>query len=63
MLGRLADRMLATVAPKAEASAANCSYRWYVCYCSRGVIYRKKCMYGCSGVPDHCYSCTASGAC
>lgn len=63
MLGRLADRVLAMVVPKSEASAASCTYQWEYCYCSGGIAYRRRCMRGCPGVPNHCYSCTASGTC
>jgi hypothetical protein len=63
LVTRLADRALARVAPKVEASAG-CTYTWYLCYCSGGLRYSKKCMYGCSGVPNHCYPCnTVTGTC
>ena len=56
-IGRLADRMLRTVAPKIDASAA-CTYQWtQYCYCVYHVSYWKRCMYGCPGVPNHCYGC------
>ncbi len=61
-IGRLADRMLAFVAPKTQASAG-CTYEWYTCYCSGGLRYAKQCMYSCPGVPNHCYSCTVVGTC
>ena len=61
-LGRLADRVLGRIAPRIDASAG-CSYDWYTCYCSGGLRYAKKCMYGCSGVPNHCYSCGVVGTC
>lgn len=61
-LNRLADRVLTRLAPAADA-AAGCTYQWEICYCSRGLMYRRKCMYGCSGVPNHCYSCIVSGTC
>ncbi|MEV4140118.1 hypothetical protein AB0J72_49160 [Dactylosporangium sp. NPDC049742] len=61
-MGRLADRVLARLAPTAEADAG-CTYEWETCYCKGGLRYRRKCMYGCSGVPNHCYSCTVTGTC
>ena len=51
----VADRMLARIAPKAEAAAA-CSYSVY-CYCSFQVKYYKTC-YQCPGVPYYCTACT-----
>ena len=62
LVTKMADRVLARVAPKVEASAG-CSYVWYTCYCSGGLRYAKKCMFGCSGVPNHCYSCQVVGTC
>ncbi len=63
ILGRLADRALRRLVPTTEAEAG-CSYVWEMCYCSRGLRYSRKCMYGCSGVPNHCYSCnTVTGTC
>lgn len=60
---RLADRVLARVAPRVEA-AAGCSYHFERCYCVyRGPLYLKRCMYGCPGVPNHCYPCKAEGNC
>ena len=62
-LGKLADRMLLRLAPRVDADAA-CVYEWYGCGCSGGLRYGKKCMYGCSGVPNHCYPCnTVIGTC
>ncbi len=61
-IGRLADRVLARVAPRIDASAA-CTYQWYLCYCRGGLRYSKKCMRACPGVPDHCGSCTPVGTC
>jgi hypothetical protein len=61
-LARIADRMLAVVAPRVEASAS-CKYAWYACYCSGGLRYRKKCMIGCNQVPNHCYPCEVTGTC
>lgn len=62
LVTKMADRVLARVAPKVEASAG-CSYVWYTCYCSGGLRYAKRCMFGCSGVPNHCYSCQVVGTC
>jgi hypothetical protein len=62
IMGRLADRLLNRLVPTTTAEAA-CTYEWYTCYCSGGLRYRKRCMYGCSQVPDHCYSCTVTGTC
>jgi hypothetical protein len=63
ILGRLADRVLNRLVPTTTA-AAGCTYQVERCYCSRGLVYGKKCMRGCSGVPNHCYSCTTvMGAC
>jgi hypothetical protein len=60
---RIADRLLARLAPKVEARAG-CTYQWYSCACIYRVgRYQKKCMYGCSGVPDHCYDCVRTGPC
>jgi hypothetical protein len=61
-VGRLADRLLVRLAPRADASA-DCTYHWYTCYCSRGLRYAQKCIYNCPGVPYHCYSCTVVGTC
>ncbi len=61
-LTKLADRMLARVVPRVEA-AAGCSYVWETCYCSKGLRYGRKCMYGCPGVPNHCYPCGVVGTC
>ncbi|GAA1775671.1 hypothetical protein [Luedemannella helvata] len=60
-LGRLADRVMTRLAPTTEA-AAGCSYEWEYCYCKGHVTYRRRCMYGCPGVPNHCYSCSATGS-
>ena len=49
-------------APTTEADAG-CTYDWETCYCKGGLRYRRRCMYGCSGVPNHCYSCTVTGTC
>jgi hypothetical protein len=63
LIDRLADRAASAVL-RSTVAEAGCSYRWYTCYCSGGLRYSKKCMYGCSGVPDHCYSCnTVTGSC
>jgi hypothetical protein len=59
---RVADRLLAKVAPRVDASAG-CSYVWEICYCSGGLRYGRRCMRGCSGVPNHCYPCTVMGGC
>ncbi|MBO3748316.1 hypothetical protein J5X84_19760 [Streptosporangiaceae bacterium NEAU-GS5] len=62
-VSRLADNLLARVAPKAQASAG-CTYQWYLCYCSGGLRYSQKCMFGCPQVPNHCYPCdTITGTC
>lgn len=61
-VARLSDRLLARFAPKIDASAG-CSYYWSICYCSGGLRYSKRCMSGCPGVPNHCYSCTVVGTC
>jgi hypothetical protein len=62
-IGRLADRMLVRIAPRAEASAG-CSYAWYICYCSGGLRYSQQCMYGCPQVPNHCINgCQVVGTC
>jgi hypothetical protein len=62
-LTRIADRILAAVAPRVEADAS-CVYRWQSCYCVyRGPYYAKKCMRGCSQVPDHCYPREYRGPC
>jgi hypothetical protein len=62
IISELADRLLARVAPKVDASAG-CTYQWYTCACVYGTLYAKRCMYGCSGVPNHCYSCVAHRSC
>ncbi|WP_433046598.1 hypothetical protein [Dactylosporangium sp. CS-033363] len=59
-LGRIADRVLGRLAPSADAG---CAYEWVTCQCKGGLRYQKRCMYGCSGVPNHCYSCTVTGTC
>ncbi|HXV94740.1 MAG TPA: hypothetical protein VD813_15660 [Pseudonocardia sp.] len=59
---RLADRMLARIVPRVEASAS-CSYYWSTCGCSGGLRRAKRCMSGCPGVPNHCYSCEVVGSC
>ena len=61
-LGRLADRMLTRLAPTTEA-AAGCTYEWEYCSCRNGLRRQQRCMYGCPGVPNHCYSCTVTGTC
>jgi hypothetical protein len=60
--GRLADRLLARVAPRIEASAG-CTYQWVFCYCRGGLRYAQRCMRSCPGVPNHCYSCTPTTTC
>lgn len=57
ILGSLADRVLNRLVPTTTAHAA-CTYQVEPCYCSRGLRYGRKCMRGCSQVPNHCYSCT-----
>jgi hypothetical protein len=59
---RLADRLVARIVPRTDASAG-CSYYWSTCYCSGGLRYAKKCMSSCPGVPNHCYSCEVVGTC
>jgi hypothetical protein len=59
---RLSDRLLARLAPTMEASAG-CSYVWYLCYCSGGLRYSKRCMRYCPGVPNHCSACQPVGTC
>lgn len=55
---KMADRVLARIAPRVDA-AAGCTYEYTYCYCIYRVgYYAKKCMYGCPGVPNHC-----SGGC
>lgn len=62
MVATLADRALALIVPRAEAEAG-CSYVYTSCYCQGGLRYRKRCMSGCSGVPNHCYPCIVTGSC
>ena len=64
MVATLADRALALIVPRAEAEAG-CSYVWLSCNggCTGGLRYRKRCMSGCSGVPNHCYPCSVTGTC
>ena len=63
ILGRLADRALSRLVPTVDA-AAGCSYEIVACGCSGGLRKGKKCMYGCSGVPNHCYPCNITiGTC
>ncbi len=63
ILGLLADRALSRLVPTTKAEAG-CSYYWSLCYCKGGLRYSKKCMSGCSGVPNHCYPCnTVTGTC
>jgi hypothetical protein len=61
-IGRLADRALVRIVPRAEASAG-CSLSWYICYCSGGLRYSRQCMYSCPGVPNFCYGCQVVGTC
>jgi hypothetical protein len=62
LANRLADRLAARIVPRLDASAG-CSYYYTTCYCVYGDRYAKKCMSGCPGVPNHCYSCTRVGSC
>jgi hypothetical protein len=61
-LTRVADRLLAKVAPRIEA-AAGCSYVWETCGCINHLLKRRRCMRGCPGVPNHCYSCVTTSTC
>jgi hypothetical protein len=60
--GRVADRLLVRLAPRIDASAG-CAYFYSFCFCSGGLRYAKKCMYGCIDAPNHCYPCAVVGAC
>lgn len=62
ILGRLADRVVNRLVPTTTADAA-CNYVYEYCYCSGGLAYRRRCMRGCSGVPNHCYGCIVTGTC
>ena len=60
---RMADRVLARIAPRVEANAG-CSYQSEYCYCIYHVgYYTRQCMYGCPGVPNHCYGCKKTSSC
>jgi hypothetical protein len=61
LVNRLADRMLARIAPSRQAEAS-CAYETG-CWCSGGLRYCQRCMYGCPGVPNHCYPKYVAGAC
>ena len=62
LINRAAAHLASRVLRKLPAQAG-CSYYWSTCYCSGGLRYAKRCMSGCPGVPNHCYSCTVVGTC
>ena len=66
LLNRVADRLLAGVAPQVEAAAACEYYTSSYCYCSGGLAYRKivyKCTNDDGSVDYIIYPCQPSGTC
>jgi hypothetical protein len=55
LINRMADRVLAAVAPKADAHAAGCTTVTRYCYCSNNRIYTRVCTI-CPGF-EGCNSC------
>lgn len=60
-LGRAADRLLTRFVPRMTAAAGAYCNRWYFCYCSYGLAYRK--YYTCGGPSGRMSSCQPSGTC
>jgi hypothetical protein len=61
LINRVADRLLAAVAPKTDAAAASCYTTYRFCYCSGRTGYQRKCTV-CPGFTT-CGSCQPSILC